>query len=600
MKQKLLNLFLFLLISVTSFAQVANQPNDYVVCDDDNDGFFIFDLTLLDAEVLGSQSPVDYTITYFAFQSEAELGINPLPSTFSNFVPWQQTIYIRLEDNNTGSYDTTMVNLIVNPIPYTIQPTQIILCDDVGEVGDGITVFDLTVKDAEITNSNADWSVAYYETNADAQAQINVITNPTAYTNSSINGNGANPQTLFVVVTDTNTGCMSFRTLTIRVLPNPSGAMGTPSDIVLCDDDNDGITLFDLTLNEAAINSLGEPFTLSYFINEADALGNFAPILDPINFTNVSNPQTIYVRVETLDGCYALTNFDISVNPLPEIYIESSYSFCVGESVTIDTALSILDYSFQWTLNGNFIPDESQPFLTVTQSGFYEVSVISLLGCGTTIILINVEEIVCTDSDNDGVIDSDEDINGNGDLEDDDTDDDGIPNYLDSDDDGDNVETIDEITLISERSSNNTIHQFIDTDEDSIENYLDEDDDGDNILTIDEDYNNNGDPTDDDTNTNGIPDYLESSVALNVNQFTTIEFKLFPNPTKDEVSIQFNISQVETIKIKVYDVQGKRVNVSHNTDENIILLNTSHLSSGLYFVELQNGAIKSIQKLIKE
>ncbi|WP_179376213.1 T9SS type A sorting domain-containing protein [Winogradskyella wichelsiae] len=599
MKQKLLNLFLFLIISITSFAQVANQPNDYVVCDDDNDGFALFDLTYVDVQVLGSQSAEDYTITYHETQSDAINGINALYYLYVNNTDWLQIIYVRLEDNNTGSYDTTELSLVVNPTPIVTASTSLELCDD---DADEIAVFDLTIKDAEITNGNTDWSVTYYETNADAQAQTNVITNPTAYTNNSVNGYGANPQTLFVVVTDINTGCLGFTTLTIRVLPNPTPSNTIP-DLVLCDEINTGdeVEVFDLTVNELLIFN-GEPGTsITYHVSESDAFSGSNSISDPTQFSNTVSPQTIYARVtNNTTGCFAVVDFDIYVDSLPDLNFESSYSFCVGDTLVIDSELSTLDYSFQWALNGNPIPDETQASLTVTQSGFYEVSVISLLGCGTTIILINVEEIVCTDSDDDGVIDSDEDINGNGDLEDDDTDDDGIPNYLDSDDDGDNVETIDEITLISGRSSNNTIHQFIDTDEDSIENYLDDDDDGDGILTIDEDYNNNGDPTDDDTNSNTIPDYLESSVALNVNQFSTIEFKLFPNPTKDEVSIQFNISQVETIKIKVYDVQGKRVNVSHNTDENRTILNTSHLSSGLYFVELQNGAIKSIQKLIKE
>ena len=48
------------------------------------------------------------------------------------------------------------------------------------------------------------------------------------------------------------------------------------------------------------------------------------------------------------------------------------------------------------------------------------------------------------DTDNDGILDIDEDIDGNNDLDNDDTDGDGIPNYLDEDDDNDGVNTIDE------------------------------------------------------------------------------------------------------------------------------------------------------------
>ena len=48
-----------------------------------------------------------------------------------------------------------------------------------------------------------------------------------------------------------------------------------------------------------------------------------------------------------------------------------------------------------------------------------------------------------------------------------------------------------------------------DTDEDGIYNYIDDDDDGDGVLTIDEDANGDGDPTNDDTDGDGTPDYLD-------------------------------------------------------------------------------------------
>jgi hypothetical protein len=49
-----------------------------------------------------------------------------------------------------------------------------------------------------------------------------------------------------------------------------------------------------------------------------------------------------------------------------------------------------------------------------------------------------------------------------------------------------------------------------DTDGDGTPNYLDADDDGDGIPTIDEDYDNDNDPTNDDTDGDGIPNYLDA------------------------------------------------------------------------------------------
>jgi gliding motility-associated-like protein len=107
------------------------------------------------------------------------------------------------------------------------------------------------------------------------------------------------------------------------------------------------------------------------------------------------------------------------------------------------------------------------------------------------------------DSDNDGVFDVVEDLNGNGNPCDDDTDDDGTPNYLDTDDDGDNILTADEDIDYDGYPEND------DTDGDGIYNYLDTDDDDDCILTIDEDFNFNNNYFDDDLDGDLIPDFLD-------------------------------------------------------------------------------------------
>ncbi|WP_299107097.1 T9SS type A sorting domain-containing protein [uncultured Winogradskyella sp.] len=586
MKQKLLFFFLFTFSITTMFAQVANQPSDLVICDNDNDGFALFDLTVLDAQVLGSQSGIDYTITYHETQTEAITGANPIASPYGNVVSGYQTIHIRVEENETQNTALTTVNLIVNPVPIPTQTTPLELCDD---DNDEIATFDLTINDNQITAGNADWSVSYYESQMDAEMQLNNILTPTSYDNTY------SPQTLYVAVTDVNTGCVGFTTLTLYVLPNPSGAMGIPSDLEQCDYNNNVTAEFDLTINEGVINPSGEPFNITYFLSEADASANTGVLATPDNFINTTNPQTIYVRVEALEGCFAVTNFDLIINSLPELNLESSYTFCLGDTLVLDTELSELDYSFQWATDSGPLPGETQPFLTVSEPGFYYVTVVAFSGCGMVTTMVNVVEVVCTDIDNDGVIDADEDINGNGNLEDDDTDNDNIPNYLDDDDDGDGVDTLIEINIVLGR---NVSHIFVDTDNDLIENFLDDDDDGDNVLTIDEDYNNNGDPTDDDTNNNNIPDYLEPSVALSVTGFNVSEFSMFPNPTKDEVTIQISNSSSVDGLINIYNIQGKMILKDIKLQEQSSTLDISNLESGLYFVELTAGNSKTIEKLM--
>ena len=122
---------------------------------------------------------------------------------------------------------------------------------------------------------------------------------------------------------------------------------------------------------------------------------------------------------------------------------------------------------------------------------------------------VYIEVKIAEEDDEDGVPAEEEDINGNGNLEDDDTDGDQIPNYKDQDDDGDNVLTSAE--LPNDIPGDNS---YKNTDGDNIPDYLDSDDDNDDIPTKEEDADRNGSPRNDDVNDNKILDYLDSTINI--------------------------------------------------------------------------------------
>ncbi|MBI5917422.1 MAG: hypothetical protein HY842_18800, partial [Bacteroidetes bacterium] len=96
-----------------------------------------------------------------------------------------------------------------------------------------------------------------------------------------------------------------------------------------------------------------------------------------------------------------------------------------------------------------------------------------------------------TDTDDDGLADGLEDSNQNGSVDEGETD----PSSNDSDDDG---------LLDNEEDAN--LNGQMDPGESDPTN---PDDDNDGILTVDEDTNGSGDVTDDDTDLDGIPDYMD-------------------------------------------------------------------------------------------
>ena len=172
---------------------------------------------------------------------------------------------------------------------------------------------------------------------------------------------------------------------------------------------------------------------------------------------------------------------------------------------------------------GNYI-------LACLEYQFYLQEQIDFCGDPDGSIQLELDELNCGDDDSDGVPNIFEDFNGDG-IFDDDTDMDGTPNYLDEDDDGDGILTIDEAKdvdgnpidtdgdldvdyLDNDDDGDGVLTQFEtgDTDGDGIDDYLDDDDDGDMILTADEnaDPDSDGDPADAvDTDGDTIPDYLD-------------------------------------------------------------------------------------------
>jgi len=328
---------------------IPTDLEDYIICDDDDDGVNQFDFnTVMTPQILGSQSPADFVLTYHVTQAQAETGANPIVNT-GNYTNTSnpQTIYIRLVSNINGCVSLGEFDIRVEFPPVIVQPTALSICDELDanyyENNDQFAVFDLTVKNDEITGAVGSWTVTYYETLADAQADTNEIPDPTMYQNTD-----PAVQTVHVRVTDNDTGCFSLTTLTIRVLNNPSPTEN-PTDLELCDDvnivgPNDMIEEFDLTTYEVAIINGELDVTASYYTDLDDALAGSNAIADPTMHTNEDpdnpgtsiNPQTIYVRITNGDdetglngtGCFTIVDFDITVNPLPVVSPIEDYIIC--------------------------------------------------------------------------------------------------------------------------------------------------------------------------------------------------------------------------------------------------------------------------------
>ncbi|SFN88428.1 gliding motility-associated C-terminal domain-containing protein [Bizionia echini] len=316
--------FTTLTLGVVDAPAVPN-PAPLRYCDPDNDNLGVFDLTDTrnDIEALDPTFEVSFHLT----QTDAENDINPQPDVFTNVAG--QIVYIRVDyGSGTGCPTILQLQLIVDDTPeIELNPEPIVLCDDDG-TADGMTEFDLTIRNTEILNglSPLDYSVTYYTDQVGAETGVTAATyiaTPAAFTNSDVPN-----QTIWVRVENNLTTCITITSLELIVNPLPTPVTTTDATLYpICDDsaDNDGYAIFDLTNQDSVITGGNSSWTVNYFETMADVTAN-NPIPDYTAYANTSiggaphNPQTIFVTVSSTENgvdCYALSTLTLVVNTLP-------------------------------------------------------------------------------------------------------------------------------------------------------------------------------------------------------------------------------------------------------------------------------------------
>ena len=296
----------------------ATTPIDFEFCDEDADGFGIFDLTELDAEITGTLS--NLIISYHETEAEALNNVNAIVGDYSNIVAYRQTIFVRVEDTTitTACYTYLNFQLIINDVPQIeLNPEPLEVCDD---DTDGIALFDLSLANDQILNglNPLDFEVTYYETFANAELKSNPFNTPLTYTNTS-----PTSQTIFVRVENIATEC--FKSIALPIIVNPLPVMVQATPLELCDDAvADQQTTFDLTEKNLEITDGDGSLEVVYYTTLLDAEDATNAIADPTAYTNTAigtaaaNPQTVHIRVTDLDtGCYDLTTLTIRVLPNP-------------------------------------------------------------------------------------------------------------------------------------------------------------------------------------------------------------------------------------------------------------------------------------------
>ncbi|MDL5514854.1 T9SS type B sorting domain-containing protein [Arenibacter sp. M-2] len=292
---------------------VANALVDYEVCSTNDN--YEFDLTSKDSEVLGTQLPNSFGITYHATMDDAQNGINALPVLYTNSDP-VESIYARIYNTNHPScYDITDFELVVKDSPVLNHVADWTVCDT---DSDGTYNFDLDLRDSEILGGQdaGKFTVSYYLMQSDAENNTNTI--GSNYTNSA-----STEEIFFRVENRVHPECYVTGSFGLEVLDWVMANLVTAYEI--CDDDNDGVSQFDLSLKDLEILGSQNPTAISvtYYVNHADA-ENGINALNKNSYTNtIGYQETIFVRVENSSNpdCYDVSTLELIIHdsPLPQV-----------------------------------------------------------------------------------------------------------------------------------------------------------------------------------------------------------------------------------------------------------------------------------------
>ena len=361
-------------INVTALTNF-NTPTDYQICDDDLDGdnqngLSTFDFSTKTQEIIDGITGVNYDISYYLSQTDAEAFSAPLPLNYTNTAPTPTEIFVRIEDLDFGCIGFTSFNIDVLPKPIA-NDISLLQCDEDG-IPEGFTTFNITEAYDAITNSAQNSVIEYYLSQVDAENQTNAI-------DGNSFENFFNPQIVYARVTNTASGCINYSQISLEV----STTSSNNANIELCDTDGteDGFMQFDLNdINNDVLAGTPSGLDITYYETYNDALVETNPL--NATFTNtIAYNQTIYARVENANACYGISEISLTVFKLPNIEITDETIYCENlapETTTLNGGL-IDDipnnYSYLWSTG------ETSMEIEVSAAGTYTVRVSNSNGC---------------------------------------------------------------------------------------------------------------------------------------------------------------------------------------------------------------------------
>jgi len=250
---------------------------------------------------------------------------NSIPENFTleikvNLDAQENTIISEIDPSN----NITSAQIILKEVFVAFPPQDLEVCDDI--TNDGVEIFDFSENTILAIGNQQNVTATYYTSFSNAENDIDSILNPNNFENTE------NPQEVFIKVQSSiDPECFAITSFFLKVFQTPIA--GVPDDLFSCDEgEMDGISLFDLTENTSLISNNQQNVNIDYYLTQADAETDIDPILNPNNFENTNNPQTVYAVIynSNFEACEDIVSFNIWVEEIPIIEVEGDLKCDIG------------------------------------------------------------------------------------------------------------------------------------------------------------------------------------------------------------------------------------------------------------------------------
>lgn len=208
--------------------------------------------------------------------------------------------------------------------------------------------FNLSADTIGLIDCQYNFTPSFHNNEVDASNNINAISNTELYWSAA-------GEVYLRIEADNGNFEIFTIYLNVEDCTDDLGCLET-TDIVLCDENNDGYEVFNLYegLNEIEDCEINDTVSINYYLTIADAESSTNPLAEVTSFTNITNPQTIYVRIELFSNpnIYQILEMGLFLEDCnPSGCTEQEVDAYLAECTWIPVSYNGDDNLINWNLN---------------------------------------------------------------------------------------------------------------------------------------------------------------------------------------------------------------------------------------------------------